>query len=49
MIRFYNFSVNFATLALYESLLDYQKLGYVLDTRLHRFAYGLKLAKQLDL
>ncbi|KAK9899673.1 hypothetical protein P389DRAFT_2629 [Cystobasidium minutum MCA 4210] len=32
---------------LYETLVEYQKLGYKLDTRLHHFAYGLKLAKQL--
>lgn len=33
--------------ALYDTLVEYQKLGYILDTRLHHFAYGLKVAKQL--
>lgn len=37
------------TTGLYETLVEYQQLGYVLDTRVHRFAYGLKLAKQLEM
>merc|ERR1712093_51297 len=34
---------------LYNTLREYQKLGYMVDTRLHHLAYGLKAARALDL
>merc|ERR1712093_774842 len=34
---------------LYDTLREYQKLGYMVDTRLHHLAYGLKAARALDL
>ena len=37
------------TIDLYDTLRAYQDLGYIVDTRLHHFAYGLKAANQLDL
>ena len=33
---------------LHDTLEAYQELGYMIDTRLHHFAYGLKVAHQFS-